>query len=253
MQNRDEINQPSSSRRSFLKTSGAALVGGAITARFGNLPAVHAAGSDEIRIGLIGCGERGTGAVENAFSSAQGVKLVAVADAFKDHVEKSLTYLSQFKEKVDVPAERQFTGLSAFKDLLGLEDVNYVILADGYTSTTVNTTLMTDVNNYLAMHFSEPFGQPYLRYKNFVNICLFKTVSQSDGISQTGAVDTTHPTIFSCYGDDGPWADRRGFDSLVQTASGFNLAEAEAFGSSEPRALPAQALDQSHAQGRILA
>jgi crotonobetainyl-CoA:carnitine CoA-transferase CaiB-like acyl-CoA transferase len=54
------------------------------------------------------------------------------------------------------------------------------------------------------------------------------------------------------YGHEGPWAKRRGFDSLVQTASGFNAAEAEAFGdNSEPRALPAQALD--HATGYLLA
>jgi crotonobetainyl-CoA:carnitine CoA-transferase CaiB-like acyl-CoA transferase len=55
----------------------------------------------------------------------------------------------------------------------------------------------------------------------------------------------------SAYGHDGPWASRRGFDSLVQTASGLNLAEAEAFGSTEPRPLPAQALD--HAAGYLLA
>jgi len=55
----------------------------------------------------------------------------------------------------------------------------------------------------------------------------------------------------SAYGHEGPWALRRGFDSLVQTASGLNLAEAEAFGSPEPRPLPAQALD--HATGYLLA
>lgn len=53
------------------------------------------------------------------------------------------------------------------------------------------------------------------------------------------------------YGHEGPWANRRGFDSLVQTASGINAAEAEAFGSREPRALPAQVLD--HATGYLLA
>lgn len=47
----------------------------------------------------------------------------------------------------------------------------------------------------------------------------------------------------SAYGDTGPWAGRRGFDSLVQTATGFNHAEAEAFGAAEPKALPLQALD----------
>jgi crotonobetainyl-CoA:carnitine CoA-transferase CaiB-like acyl-CoA transferase len=55
----------------------------------------------------------------------------------------------------------------------------------------------------------------------------------------------------SAYGHEGPWAARRGFDSIVQTASGFNAAEAEAFGASEPRALPAQALD--HATGHLMA
>jgi len=53
------------------------------------------------------------------------------------------------------------------------------------------------------------------------------------------------------YGHEGPWAQRRGFDSLVQTASGLNDAEAQAFGSREPQALPAQALD--HATGFLLA
>jgi crotonobetainyl-CoA:carnitine CoA-transferase CaiB-like acyl-CoA transferase len=53
------------------------------------------------------------------------------------------------------------------------------------------------------------------------------------------------------YGRHGPWAARRGFDSLVQTASGFNAAEAEAFGASEPKPLPGQALD--HATGYLMA
>ncbi|MGA0608802.1 CoA transferase [Caldimonas sp. KR1-144] len=55
----------------------------------------------------------------------------------------------------------------------------------------------------------------------------------------------------SAWGAQGPWAQRRGFDSLVQAASGFNLAEAEAAGDAQPRALPAQALD--HASGYLLA
>src|SRR6266487_834821 len=53
------------------------------------------------------------------------------------------------------------------------------------------------------------------------------------------------------YGQEGPWASRRGFDSLVQTASGFNAAEAVASGASEPRPLPAQVLD--HATGYLMA
>lgn len=64
-----------------------------------------------------------------------------------------------------------------------------------------------------------------------------------------------HPGLvyasLSAYGSEGPWAGRRGFDSLVQTATGFNQAEAAAFGEERPRALPAQLLD--HATGHFLA
>lgn len=55
----------------------------------------------------------------------------------------------------------------------------------------------------------------------------------------------------SAYGHEGPWRDRRGFDSLVQTAAGFNAAEAEAAGVDGPKPLPAQALD--HASGYLMA
>jgi crotonobetainyl-CoA:carnitine CoA-transferase CaiB-like acyl-CoA transferase len=55
----------------------------------------------------------------------------------------------------------------------------------------------------------------------------------------------------SAYGSVGPWSGRRGFDSLVQTASGFNRAEAEAAGQGAPKALPCQALD--HGSGYLLA
>jgi crotonobetainyl-CoA:carnitine CoA-transferase CaiB-like acyl-CoA transferase len=55
----------------------------------------------------------------------------------------------------------------------------------------------------------------------------------------------------SAYGHDGPWANRRGFDSLVQNASGINVAEAEAAGVPAPKELPAQALD--HATGYLMA
>lgn len=55
----------------------------------------------------------------------------------------------------------------------------------------------------------------------------------------------------SAYGRTGPWAGRRGFDSLVQTATGFNMAEAEAFGVAQPRAMPFQVLDYS--SGYLLA
>ena len=115
------------SRRDFLKTSTAALAGG-VTASFGALPAVHAAGSDEIRVGLIGCGSRGTGAAQNVLDSSPGVKLVAMGDVFKDHIDISLKNLEKFADKIDVAEDRRFVGFDAYEKVLA-SDVNYVILA----------------------------------------------------------------------------------------------------------------------------
>jgi hypothetical protein len=60
--------------------------------------------------------------------------------------------------------------------------VNYLILADGYSAETVDTTLVTHINAALERRFETESGQPYGRYRNFVNICVAKAVSESDGI-----------------------------------------------------------------------
>ena len=60
--------------------------------------------------------------------------------------------------------------------------VNYVILADGYTAQTVETTLVEHINRYMDRRFNHESGEPYGRYRNFVNICVMKVVSQNNGI-----------------------------------------------------------------------
>jgi predicted dehydrogenase len=117
------------SRRDFMKTTTAAAVGSGLAAGFNTIPGAYAAGSDMIKIGLIGCGGRGTGAVINAFAAAEGVKLVACADAFKDRIDESLAGLREkHADKIDCPPERQFSGLGAFEKVLA-SDANYIILA----------------------------------------------------------------------------------------------------------------------------
>lgn len=117
-----------SSRRDFLKTTTAAVVGGTLTSAI-NIPGAWAAGSDEIRVGVIGCGGRGTGAVENAINSAPGVRLVAMGDLFPDRLAQSLENLKKLGDKTAVPANRQFTGWDNFEKVLATSDVNYIILA----------------------------------------------------------------------------------------------------------------------------
>jgi predicted dehydrogenase len=112
------MNEPlkvSSTRRDFLKTSGKFAVASAL-ADFA-IPRVHAAGSDQIQIALIGCGGRGTGAAVNALSVKRGpVKLVAVGDVFEERLKKSIGSLEQrFPNQVDVPQDRRFIGFDAYK------------------------------------------------------------------------------------------------------------------------------------------
>jgi predicted dehydrogenase len=116
-----------SSRRDFLKASTAALVAGAA----GVLPMnVHAAGGDTLRIGLIGCGGRGTGAASQALAADKNVRLVAMADAFADRLEKSLKTLKKEEavaDKIDVAKEHRFVGFNAYKELIASE-VDVVLL-----------------------------------------------------------------------------------------------------------------------------
>jgi predicted dehydrogenase len=116
-----------SSRRDFLRTTSAALVGGTLASTV-NMTGAWAAGSDEIRVGVIGCGGRGTGAVENVLNAAPGVRLVAAGDLFPDRLKDSLENLKKVGDKAIVPPERQFTGWDAYEKVLAT-DVNYVILA----------------------------------------------------------------------------------------------------------------------------
>lgn len=102
------------SRRDFLRVS--ALAGAALTAHLDIARNAHAAGSDTIRIALIGCGGRGAGAAVNALSTKANVKLVAMADAFSDSLESSLQAIrGQCGDRVDVPEERKFVGLDAYQ------------------------------------------------------------------------------------------------------------------------------------------
>ena len=124
------------SRRDFIKTSwlvaGGAVVGGLSLAR-----SAHAFGSDEIKIGLIGCGARGAGAAVQALNTVGNeqlqpngrVTLIALGDAFEDRVQASYrTLKGHHRDLVDVPRERQFVGLDAYQRVLET-DLDLVILA----------------------------------------------------------------------------------------------------------------------------
>ena len=106
------------SRRRFLRSS-AAAVSGVLASR----PALgfRVAGSDVLRVGLVGCGGRGTGAATQALAADKNVKLVAMADAFEDRLTTSLAQIKANKKvghKVEVSPDRRFVGFDAYQKLI---------------------------------------------------------------------------------------------------------------------------------------
>src|SRR5690606_2121742 len=109
-----------SSRRQFLKSSGALMAGAALSQL---APSVHAGEENTIRLALIGCGNRGTGAVANALNTkSQGpIELYALADLDGDQIARTVAVLSEkYEEQVNVSGDRQFLGFEAYKDAIDM-------------------------------------------------------------------------------------------------------------------------------------
>lgn len=101
------------SRRQFIKTTGIAL-GSAPFISFTN----DFLNKKEIRVGLVGCGGRGTGAVTQSLLADPMVKVVALADVFQDKIDQTLKVINKVDStRVDVPKERQFEGFDSYKKL----------------------------------------------------------------------------------------------------------------------------------------
>ena len=136
--NNDATKLPGHSRREFL-LQGSILAGGLIAAPLLSKANYFSGADDVIKIVLVGCGGRGTGAAMQALLSKQNVKLVAMADAFRDNLDTCYKELMSddiaessggrgaVKTKIDVPEERKFTGFDGYEKAIALADV--VILA----------------------------------------------------------------------------------------------------------------------------
>lgn len=120
--------RPTATRREFLATS--AALG---TAGLGFIPSVHAAGKQQLKVGVIGCGGRGTGAAENiceAAGSTYDIKLYALGDLFEDNLKNAFNNLkgnNKIGAKFDVEPERCFSGFDNYKQVIDACDL--VILA----------------------------------------------------------------------------------------------------------------------------
>ncbi len=134
----NDASKLSPSRRDFLR-QGSLLAGGLIAAPLLSKANYFSGADDVIKIALVGCGGRGTGAAIQALLSKQNVKLVAMAEAFRDNLDncykeitsdetaESMGGQDKLKAKVDVPEERKFVGFDGYLKAIALADV--VILA----------------------------------------------------------------------------------------------------------------------------
>ena len=131
----NDASKITNARRDFLR-QGSLLAGGLIAAPLLSKGNYFSGADDVIKIALVGCGGRGTGAAVQALMSKQNVKLVAMADAFRDNLDKCYKSLNSeditegkgsIKQKIDVPEERKFTGFDGYLKAIALADV--VVLA----------------------------------------------------------------------------------------------------------------------------
>lgn len=130
-------------RRTFVKASsltvGGLMLSGTLAAKS------YADGTDVIKVGLIGCGGRGTGAVIQALNSGQNVKLVAMADAFRDRLDNCYGYITEqtytdkesgspiaMDTRIEVAEEHKFVGFDAYKKVLPLVDVVILTTPPGF-------------------------------------------------------------------------------------------------------------------------
>jgi predicted dehydrogenase len=112
-------------RRQFVQQSAAVATASLLSLA----PSVHAVGKEEIRVGLVGCGGRGTGAAQQAAKTGSTVRITALADAFPDRVKSCKATLKEnLGEKFAVTDKNCFVGLDAYKQLIA-SDVDVVLLA----------------------------------------------------------------------------------------------------------------------------
>ncbi|MEK7675498.1 MAG: Gfo/Idh/MocA family oxidoreductase, partial [Verrucomicrobiota bacterium] len=156
MNSEDLPGQNLPSRRDFLKTSGKAVAGAALTGAIAARS--YAAENNTIKIALVGCGGRGSGAALNALSTSGPTKLWAMADVFQHRLEGSLKNLSQkFTSQVFVPPERQFLGLDGFKkaiDALDKGDVVILATPPGFRPLHFEYAVQKGVNVFMEKSFA---------------------------------------------------------------------------------------------------
>ncbi len=134
MKNNNNQQNEGQSRRSFVKTS-ALITGGLMAAPMGVSGMGHLQNEKTLKLALVGCGGRGSGAAVQALTADENVELVAMADAFADRLENSLNSIQKHFEgekKIDVKEKHRFVGFDAYKKAIDMADVVILTTPPGF-------------------------------------------------------------------------------------------------------------------------
>lgn len=155
------MSNKTTTRRQFMKTT-AAATGAALAS--GIASRAYAAEDNTIRLALIGCGGRGSGAAVNGLSTGNGpVKLYAMADVFKDRLDRSHRNLSKrFKDRIDVTEDRKFIGFDAYQKAIDVLRPGDVAILGAYSycrPTHFDYAVFKGVNVFMEKSFApDPAG-----------------------------------------------------------------------------------------------
>lgn len=117
--NSDQEKSQATSRRQFLQSSSTAVVGSVVAPYVGLSTSLSGQNAETIRVGLVGCGGRGSGAANQAMKADSNIRLTAMGDVFPQRLQSSLNALKKEEpDKVDVDPEKQFIGLDAFQKVI---------------------------------------------------------------------------------------------------------------------------------------
>ena len=155
------------SRRDFMK-SAAAVAGTAAAASVMPVGGVYAAGSDVIKVGLIGCGGRGSGAALNALHGDPSAKIHSMGDMFMDKLDASLERLKKEEpQRIDVAQDRKFAGFDAYKGVIEASDV--VLLATPPHFRPMHLAAALDANKHVFCE--KPVGVDVPSVKKVMELC----------------------------------------------------------------------------------
>ena len=134
MKNKDTLKNYETSRRSFVQKT-ALATSGLLTVPLSVEAMANVYGAKKLKLALIGCGGRGSGAAVQALTADENVELVAMADAFADRIEKSLNGIKEHfdgKKKIEVKEKNRFVGFDAYKKAIDLADVVILTTPPGF-------------------------------------------------------------------------------------------------------------------------